>query len=594
MDKNKDLIIDKTFNLALKNHQQNKLEEAKNLYNQVLEMNPNHSQAYYNQGLLFHTSGQKIKARKFYEKAIEIDPNNSSAHNNLGLIYGELGDDQKAKKFYEKAIEIDPNYTDPYNNLGGVFTILREDQKAINCYNKAIEINPNLQDAHNNLGVTFRELGENQKAKDCFKKAIEINPIFTSAHNNLGTIFFKLGKYNEAIACYEKAIEIDPNYVDAHNNLAVMYANTGHANKSVEYFHKALANRSKINFDIKNEKDLMLAPATSSFFLELTNKCNFHCEFCPSDSQTRLHGYMELSLVKKIFDEISQKKIVPVVNLHLMGEPTLHPKLDEILAYAKSKNVKVSLTTNGSTLVKKRVPILLDSISGSIIASLMTPTKETYKIRGDVGLSWDRYIDNFRLLIKEHLKKISRDDKIEYEIVFRVMVSSPNKKTTVKVLENSKSLKENYDQWSNFVEEVENELNLKPFVRQNIESDTTFSLIGDGLREVSFYLQKNFKIQFWKADTFANTRVSDEFKLVAEEKTQFCPHPFTDFGVLWNGDVSLCCLDYDATLKVGNVKNHSVEEILKNTDSNKLRSSMHGLEKLHPTCVKCQSSTIKR
>ena len=72
MDKNKDLIIDKTFNLALKNHQQNKLEEAKNLYNQVLEMNPNHSQAYYNQGLLFHTSGQKIKARKFYEKAISL------------------------------------------------------------------------------------------------------------------------------------------------------------------------------------------------------------------------------------------------------------------------------------------------------------------------------------------------------------------------------------------------------------------------------------------------------------------------------------------------------------------------------------------
>ena len=62
-----------------------------------------------------------------------------------------------------------------------------------------------------------------------------------------------------------------------------------------------------------------------------------------------------------------------------MGEPTLHPKLDEILAYAKSKNVKVSLTTNGSTLVKKRVPILLDSISGSIIASLMTQQKKLIK-----------------------------------------------------------------------------------------------------------------------------------------------------------------------------------------------------------------------
>ena len=81
-----------------------------------------------------------------------------------------------------------------------------------------------------------------------------------------------------------------------------------------------------------------------------------------------------------------------------MGEPTLHPKLNEILEYAKNKNVKISLTTNGSTLVKKRIPNLLDSISGKIVASLMTPTKDSYKIRGDVGLSWDRYIGNFQLI----------------------------------------------------------------------------------------------------------------------------------------------------------------------------------------------------
>ena len=48
-------------------------------------------------------------------------------------------------------------------------------------------------------------------------------------------------------------------------------------------------------------------------------------------------------------------------------------------------------------------------------------------------------------------------------------------------------------------------------------------------------------------------------RLKYQEKTQYCPHPFTDFGVLWNGDVSLCCLDHDATLKVGDVRNHSIE-----------------------------------
>ena len=120
--------------------------------------------------------------------------------------------------------------------------------------------------------------------------------------------------------------------------------------------------------------------------------------------------------------KLQKKKIVTRVNLHLMGEPTLHPKLNEILAYAKSKNVKIDLTTNGSTMVKKRVPALLDNISGSIVASLMTPTEDTYKTRGDVGLSWDRYVGNFQTLIQEHLKKILRGDKIDYEIVFRVMV----------------------------------------------------------------------------------------------------------------------------------------------------------------------------
>ena len=223
----------------------------------------------------------------------------------------------------------------------------------------------------------------------------------------------------------------------------------------------------------------------------------------------------------------------------------------------------------------------------------MTPTKKTYKIRGDVRLSWDRYIDNFRLLIQEHLKKISRDDKIEYQIIIRIMVTSKAKEGATKVLESSTDIQESYNEWSNFVETTEKELGLKPFTRQKIDSTKTFSILSE-YEEMSYNLQKGIKIQFWRAFTFANSRVRDEYKLLPQEKTQYCPHPFTDFGVLWNGDVSLCCLDYDGTLKVGNVKNHSVEDVLKSMDSKKLRASMYGLEKLHPTCQKCQSRPVEK
>ena len=63
--------------------------------------------------------------------------------------------------------------------------------------------------------------------------------------------------------------------------------------------------------------------------------------------------------------------------------------------------------------------------------------------------------------------------------------------------------------------------------------------------------------------------------------------------ILNNNFFTDCCLDYDATLKVGNIKNQSIEGVLKSADSKKLRSSMYGLEKLHPTCVKCQSRPVE-
>ena len=557
---NKSLSLEEKFKSAVQNHQKNNLEVAINLYKEILVADPNNSTIHYNLGLAYNEKQHLNEAISCYKKVIKIDPNYLSAHFNLGLIYKDLGDLEKE----------------------------------ISCYEKTISINPNHSKAKNNLGLAFKKLGEYSKAKSFYEEAIKIDPNLVEAHNNLGTIFSELGETNKAIKSYENAIKINPDLEFTNNNLGKIYKEIGEQKKSVDFFQKSLINRSKIDFDLEKKEENNLNPATTDFFLELTNKCNFHCEFCPSDSQTRHQGYMELSLVEKILNEISEKNLVPKVNLHLMGEPTLHPKLNDILNYAKQKNVKIALTTNGSTMVKKKVPQLLDSIYGEIVASLMTPTQDTYKIRGDVGLSWERYVDNFRLLIREHLKKILRGDKIEYEIIFRVMVSNESEKGTVKVLDSSKSIQENYDEWSNFTEIVEKELGLKSFPRQTINPNTIIDILGGNTGEVSFYLQKNIKIQFWRAFTFANSRVKDEYKLVPQEKTQYCPHPFTDFGVLWNGDVSLCCLDYDATLKVGNVKDNSVEDVLKNSNSKKLRASMYGLEKLHPTCVKCQSQAIKK
>ena len=175
MSKNRNLTIEETFNLAVKNHRESKTDIAQNLYNQVLK----------------------------------IDPNHSAALNNLGIIFKELGENQKAKSYCEKAISIDPNHANAHNNLGAIFFELRENQKARECYEKAISIDPNYVNAHNNLGSIFKELGEYQKAVDCYEKAIAINPNSQVALSNRGKILFNKGEFELSLIDFDNCNNFD-------------------------------------------------------------------------------------------------------------------------------------------------------------------------------------------------------------------------------------------------------------------------------------------------------------------------------------------------------------------------------------------------
>ena len=240
MSINKSLTIQETFNIAVKNHQEGKTEVAKELYNRVLKIDPNHSQALKNIAVIFINLKDYQKAKEYYEKAVEIDPNSADAYYNLGIIFKELKEYQKAKSCYEKADNIQPNNTIIQTNLGIIFKDLGENQKAKDCYEKAIKINPNNAKAHYNLGVIYKDSGELQKAKICFKKVIEINPNEQETHNSLGIIFQELGENQKAKDCYEKAIEIKPNYGDVYYNLGQLLHERGEYHLAENYFKKAI------------------------------------------------------------------------------------------------------------------------------------------------------------------------------------------------------------------------------------------------------------------------------------------------------------------------------------------------------------------
>ena len=221
---NKDLSTIEIFNLALQNHNNNNLDEAQNLYNQVLSKDPNHSTALSNLSVIFFGLGDYKKAIIFLEKAIKINPNYADAHNNLGVLAVKVGNIHKAKKCHEKAIEINPNYADAHCNLGLIFKDLGETQKAKDHYEKAIEIDPNHFEAYGNLGHLLYETDDPQKAITYFQKSIEIKPGISNIlsgllksldkTNNQSILFKELdsiieeGKINAVIGSIFSRIEV--------------------------------------------------------------------------------------------------------------------------------------------------------------------------------------------------------------------------------------------------------------------------------------------------------------------------------------------------------------------------------------------------
>lgn len=91
--------------------------------------------------------------------------------------------------------------------------------------------------------------------------------------------------------------------------------------------------------------------------LEMSSRCNLACPMCPTITdefiQKRVEPYkrglLDFALAKKIIDEIAGK--VPALRLSWVGEPTLHPKLAEVIRYAKNNGIReISFLTNGTKL----------------------------------------------------------------------------------------------------------------------------------------------------------------------------------------------------------------------------------------------------
>ena len=61
---------------------------------------------------------------------------------------------------------------------------------------------------------------------------------------------------------------------------------------------------------------------------------------------------------------------------------------------------------------------------------------------------------------------------------------------------------------------------------------------------------------------------------LTKKQIEVCHQPFVELNVYWNGEVGLCCWDYDNMIKLGNLNETSIMKIYNNKVFQMVRRKM--------------------
>ncbi|MBN2655375.1 MAG: radical SAM protein [Nitrospirae bacterium] len=317
--------------------------------------------------------------------------------------------------------------------------------------------------------------------------------------------------------------------------------------------------------------------------IELTNVCDFNCTFCPKSEMKRRYGYMDTELAKRLITEIGENKISDKITFHVMGEPTLHKDFFEILQFAIDNGVKVGLTTNGGGLGREVGKKLAAYPMHQVDISLQTPDERSFELRKAGALEFRDYLEGIFSFFDEYYKG-HKDTIFKFRFLnTRFRKKNMEKKTgPISVISSTEELRSTFRYWAGRVYDITG--------ISNKDRDKAFGMID----KLSAYKWNVVEVA---PNVFFETYMLEDWghafgdKKVRKAWAGYCFGMRDHFAILHNGDVILCCVDFDGNTVIGNANDKSLKEILSSEEFGKIMDGFRRFKLVHPYCRHCLGST---
>ena len=250
--------------------QQHQFDQAAEVFQQAVELNPTNTNAWNGLGWSRFNSGELDQAEVAFNKVLEIDPKHPAALNGMGQLALMRGKTDEAEKWFLKCSETAPA---AWYGLARLYLaqekwedaekwaqkIIDEKQTAgqdeyvqrLLAAAKAKHLDDDLKaqlapllgsSVTQDMQRAFRLLqkGQRDEAKEIFEKALEEHPDDPSVLNGVGWYRFQTGEVPAAQQLFEKCLELQPTDIGAMNGLANCFKQQGRVDEAIEMWKQML------------------------------------------------------------------------------------------------------------------------------------------------------------------------------------------------------------------------------------------------------------------------------------------------------------------------------------------------------------------
>jgi len=323
--------------------------------------------------------------------------------------------------------------------------------------------------------------------------------------------------------------------------------------------------------------------------IEPINCCNLHCPECPAGMKglTRPHGSMQSGMFQSITSQLLPG--LSYLTLYFQGEPYMSSHLFDFIAFARSKKIFVTTSTNGHFLGMESVQRTIASGLNRLIISLDGPDQvsyESYRRGGDL----EKVIAGIRLLVSEKKRLNKRTPEIILQCL--VLKSNEHKLDEIRRLSKELGVSKLVFKTAQFYDFE----NGNPLMPQNPK----YSRYHQKAKHTLFHHFANLLPYYF------NTRPPVRMFACPPVPLSPCPpvRPFTlrnrqpnscfrmwsSCVITWDGRVVPCCFDKDATHVMGQLTEKSFREIWKGNAYHDFRKKILVNRKEVGMCGNCSQT----